>query len=171
MKIDLKNGFFAYADDNDSELIKGYNWKMITRNENSRIRNYVVTTVRINGRSKKIWLHRLLMGNVQKGMVVDHIDGDGLDNRRSNLRVCTVSQNSMNSHTNKSGSSKYKGVSFIGAKLRFRATILKDGKSKHLGLFNNEVDAAEAYNKAAMELFGEFAKLNIIDGPTKIMYR
>ena len=95
-------------------------------------------------------------------MVVDHINSDSLDNRRSNLRVCTVSQNNMNSAIGRNNKSGYKGVSWDKTNKKWRAGIKAKGKSVSLGSFNSKKDAARAYNEAAKKAYGEFAKLNIL---------
>jgi len=98
--------------------------------------------------------------NAPKGCLVDHINGDGLDNRRANLRLATPSQN----NCNKPGfnkSSKYKGVSRTDLKKKqWRAVIHYNNEMIHLGRFCNEVAAAKAYDKAAKKYHGEFAYLN-----------
>ncbi len=94
-----------------------------------------------------------------EGYEVDHINHDGLDNRRCNLRLATRANNCHNQRSFK-GSSKYKGVWRVGEK--WAACIRVDGRSKRLGTFVSEKEAALAYNQAAREHYGEFAKLNEI---------
>lgn len=107
-------------------------------------------------------LHRLIM-NCPDDMVVDHINGNTLDNRKCNLRVCTKLQNQYNQKKHKGNRhSKFKGVTFR-KKLKtkpWEAFIYKNYKSKRLGYFATEIEAAQAYNKAAIAAYGEFAKLN-----------
>ncbi|MEY8188628.1 AP2 domain-containing protein [Peribacillus simplex] len=108
---------------------------------------------------KTISLHREVMGFSDS--MIDHIDGDVLNNTRSNLRPCNKSTNSMNSSKQKrETSSKYKGVSLFKRTNKYSAYIKKNGKRRHLGYFLTEDEAAMAYNSAAKELFGEFARLN-----------
>jgi len=108
---------------------------------------------------REIYMHRLII-NVPPGMFVDHIDHNGLNNRRSNLRLCTAQQNAWNHRPQLRGKSKYKGVSWRKDGNVFRAQIWHNGKSVNLGRFKNEIDAAKAYDKAAKKFFGEFAYLN-----------
>lgn len=94
----------------------------------------------------------------QKGFQVDHINHDKLDNRKSNLRIVTQQQNLMNRKVFKNNKTGFKGVSVYGEK--YRASIRKNGKREYLGFFKNPIDAAKAYDKRAIELFGEYAVLN-----------
>lgn len=112
---------------------------------------------------KQIIISREIM-NCPKSMVVDHINGNTLDNRRSNLRIVTQSENSMNMTKSKSSrmTSKYKGVSWSIKEKRWIAKIKKMRKSKYLGSYKCEKNAAKAYNKSAIEMFGQYAKLNQI---------
>lgn len=115
-----------------------------------------------NGIKKKHSIHRLV-GKAFLGIkdceMLDHINRNPLDNRLENIRVCTLSQNGANRRPNKG--KKYKGVRFMKNEKRWTARIVKDGKHRWLGYFDSEVEAAKGYDKAAIELFGEFAKLNI----------
>jgi hypothetical protein len=98
-----------------------------------------------------------------KMAVVDHKDGNVFNNTKENLRPCSVSQNNINRGKQVAGSTKYKGVSWMKSKSAWRARIMKHRREIHLGLFDNECDAALAYNKAALEHFGKFAVLNSIE--------
>jgi hypothetical protein len=91
---------------------------------------------------------------------VDHINGNGTDNRRENLRVVTHAQNLMNRPGWRKSSSKYKGVTFYKRDQKWQAKICPSGKTMHLGYFDQELDAAKAYNAAAMQHFGKYAVLN-----------
>jgi hypothetical protein len=102
------------------------------------------------------------MGLSDPKIHTDHINHDKLDNRRINLRSCTNQQNHMNKSSNKDSTSKYLGVSWHKNANKWQSSIRFNGKQIHLGIFNNEQDAAKAYNLKAIELFGEFSNLNII---------
>jgi hypothetical protein len=104
-------------------------------------------------------MHKLIMA-CPAGKVVDHINGDKLDNRKTNLRICTLNQNSKNRVPNRSSRSKYKGVDYDTRTNVWRARIRHNYKHIFLGYYINEVDAAAAYNTAAKEYHGEYAKLN-----------
>jgi hypothetical protein len=132
------------VDDEDFELLNKYNWCQDSN-------GYVVS-----GRGKELLrMHRVIM-NTPFGLVTDHIDGNKLNNQKSNLRICTCAQNGRN----RSSSYTYKGVYVFRNK--FQSSIKLNKKAIHLGTFNTEIEAAIAYNKAAIIYHGEYAKLNII---------
>jgi hypothetical protein len=106
-----------------------------------------------------ISLHRFIM-NAPYGVEVDHINGNPLDCRKSNLRLCSRAQNARNSKKRVGGTSRFKGVYFESQTRKWRAVITVDYKSIRLGRFLSEIDAALAYNAAAIEHHGEFARLN-----------
>jgi hypothetical protein len=115
-----------------------------------------------NIHGKVVFLHHFVL-NVPKGsgLKVDHWNGDTLDNRRENLRLCTDSQNQAN-RSDSRGTSQFKGVHLDRDTGHWVAAICKDRKSIHLGTFETEEDAARAYNAEALSLFGEFACLNLV---------
>lgn len=156
-EILLSQNQIAKVDDEDYELLKQYSWyaKKWPRGD-----YYVIA--RIKG--EKISMHRFLMGN-PKDKIVDHWDHDGLNNQRHNLRICTHGQNMQNSKkTNGMFSSNYKGVRIqtkVSGYSCFRSVIAgANGEALSLGSFQSEIEAAKAYDKAAKEIFGEFAYLN-----------
>jgi hypothetical protein len=131
--------------------------------------HYVV--LHVNGKRKNHYVHRLVavafVANTDPEcrMQVDHIDGVRVHNLASNLRWVTRSENMMNSRgrlsfAGSTPSSKYKGVSFHKGRGKWRVSIKADGKQQHLGLFSSELEAARAYDAAALEMFGEYARLN-----------
>lgn len=144
--VGAKDGY-AIVDKEDAHLDK-YKW---------RKNAYGYAVGHVNGRDTK--LHRLLM-NPGKDEVVDHINHDPLDNRKSNLRVCSQVQNMWNQRSKKVASSGYKGVNHYKRYDKFAAHITLDHKKYHLGYFSDAIDAAKAYDAKAKEFFGEFAQLN-----------
>lgn len=109
---------------------------------------------------KRTSLHRYVM-RAEKGEIVDHVNGDKLDNRRCNLRIVTARQNRWNSPGRK-GSSRFTGVCWDTGKGIWKAQINANGRFQHLGYFEDEKDAARAYNTAARQAYGEFARLNVL---------
>jgi hypothetical protein len=107
---------------------------------------------------KTIYMHREIM-QAPKGMCVDHIAGFTLDNRRANLRICTPSQNMRNRRGN-FGRDLPKGVTYQRHCNKYKASIGINGAPKHIGYYDNPIEAAKAYDRKARELFGEFARLN-----------
>lgn len=153
-QIPLTQGKVTIIDDEDYELASLHKW-YAHKGCNTF---YARTNVYKEGKRTITSLHQLIMGTFP-GKNVDHINGDGLDNRKENLRVCTTQENSRNSHYVK-GSSVYKGISFNKKRQKWQASIKFNGTNKFLGYFAEEIMAAQAYDRAASEYFGEFAKLN-----------
>lgn len=119
----------------------------------------------INGRhGRSVLMHRVI-AKAKKGEFVDHINGNPLDNRKENLRIVTLQQNSANKRKKCKSSSQFKGVIYNKNSNKWHARIGHLNKSKHLGCFDCEHAAGHAYNKAAIELFGEFACINPIGFP------
>jgi hypothetical protein len=98
--------------------------------------------------------------NAPKGMIVDHINRNGLDNRKANLRLATISENCRNRGIRKGASSKFKGVHWCNTRKKWLVGIKLNGHRKHLGSFDNEIKAAKAYDEAAKKYHGQFATLN-----------
>lgn len=149
--IKLTQGKVAIVDDEDFEVLAQYKWSV------DKTRNGFYA-VRVKSK-KKIYMHRQIV-DAQKGVLVDHVNHNGLDNQRSNLRLCTYIQNSQNMKTLRGGSSKFKGVSWASREEKWLATYQLSGKKKYIGYFEKEEDAAMAYDIAVTEDFGEFALTN-----------
>jgi hypothetical protein len=111
------------------------------------------------GKVKKIYMHRFIM-DAPAGKLVDHSNNKTLDNRRSNLRIASYSENNSNRAKKKNTSSQYIGVHLNKSSGRWIAQIRIDGKGTHLGSFDSEIDAAKAYDEAAIKHRGVFARLN-----------
>lgn len=154
-KLFLSDGSFALVDDKDFKSLSKYSWHP-TKNGYA-IRNQVVGEYEDVRNRKKVLLHRHILSGVK---FVDHINGDRRDCRRKNLRECTAGQNQWNSKTPKNNTSGYKGVSFRKDRNRFRAQISCNGKTYRLGSFLSAKKAAKAYDLAAKELHGKYARLN-----------
>lgn len=158
IKIKLTQGKVAIADEADLPILARYRW---CANWNGR-RWYAVTALWKRDKKTKLErMHRILL-QPPSGVDVDHINGNGLDNRRSNLRLASRSQNNANKPKYKrDATSKYKGVRrTVNIANPWGAEIKVNGRNLHLGKFPTEEAAALAYNDAALEHFGEFAFLN-----------
>lgn len=154
-EIPLTQGYKALVDDIDYNRLNQFLWQVIIKENYSP---YAYRTDRTNGK-ETIYMHREIL---QCDLKVDHRDGNGLNNQRYNLREATSQQNSFNiTKRSKTTSSAYKGVCWNRQNKQWQSYIYFN-KKIHLGYFEDEIDAAIAYNNKAIELFGEFAKLNII---------
>lgn len=152
-KILLTQGKAALVDDKDYEVLSRYNWHYVSQ-------GYAARKEKIKGKRKVVLMHRQILRATDKW--VDHINGDGLDNRRENIRLVTPSQNRMNSKPLRTLGSKFKGVYRHTKTKKWCADIRFNGKTNYLGSFDLERDAAAAYNLAAKQKFGAYAKLNQI---------
>lgn len=151
-------GLYAVVDASDAEMVSQFRWYA----KRSGHRFYAYCSVRDphTGRQKSMSMHRVILDVDNPAIDVDHINGDGLDNRRSNIRRCNQSQNQMNRKRFNRQHSRYRGVTWNASSGKWQAAICKDGVRKYLGVFVHEDDAARAYNDAAESLFGDFASLN-----------
>ncbi|MCK5610847.1 HNH endonuclease [Candidatus Pacearchaeota archaeon] len=155
IKIPLTQGKHALIDESDREIVEKRTWFAVKHINNF----YASTNIKKGGRLTTIYMHRFITGDIE-GMQVDHLNRDGLDNRRGNLRICTSSQNNANRKPLKGKTSKYKGVHWDKRMKKWRARMNPKPKIIHLGYFGREIEAARAYDKKALELYGEFAYLN-----------
>lgn len=157
-KISLSQGRFALIDAEDFEFLNQWEW---CYSRGYALRNEYIGMIDGKQKAKRIPMHRLV-NKTPDDLQTDHINGDKLDNRKCNLRSCTSSQNHMNKKSPKNSTSKYKGVHWYKKGKKWKSEIRINKKGQYLGYFKSEIEAAKAYNKAAIELFGEFAKLNKI---------
>jgi hypothetical protein len=149
--VPLSQGYQAVIDEEDAERVLPFNWAVSVRPEKEWT---PYASGRVEGR--RVLLHRFLM-DAPPGIAVDHVDGNGLNNRRVNLRYATQSQNLANRRTDGNKTSPYRGVRKV--KKPWYARI---GRA-HIGAYETEEEAARAYDAKARELFGEFARLNFPD--------
>ena len=149
--IPLTQGQFAIVDPEDYDKLSQFKWTA-AKSPNTF---YAVRSVR----GRQIRMHRLIT-NAPKGLVVDHINHNGLDNRKQNLRLCTRSENARNQRPQANCSSKYKGVCWHKNQKKWLARVHSNGVTYHLGSFKSQIAAAKAYDKKAKQLFGEYAHLN-----------
>lgn len=150
-RIPLSQGVFALVDDEDVERLRTRHWFA-----SRRMKSYFYASSRVSGH-RVLDMHRFIM-DAQPGQIVDHINGDGLDNRRANLRICTHRQNMANRKRSKHASTPYKGVQRNGK--RWVAVLVDGGKRYRLYGFKTPEAAAAAYDIIAVLRFGVFARLN-----------
>ncbi len=149
-EINLTQGKCALVDDEDFESVDAFKW-------------YFNSGYAVRGTKPRIGMARSILGETGRNVVVDHINGDTLDNRKTNLRRTTQSKNCINRGKRKSKtSSPYKGVSYVKKHANWMAYICRDNRQHYLGVFKTEVAAALAYNEASTHLHGEFGRLNVI---------
>ena len=159
-EITLSRGKVALVSDEDYERVSQYKWYAVDWDGTGKSwyarRRFITDGVR-----RYVSLHRFIMG-VPDSIKVDHIDGDGLNCQRYNLRHATHQQNSQNRRIGANNTSGYKGVVFVrrAKTRRWQAQIEHNCKTLYLGRFESAVEAARAYDHAARELFGEFARPN-----------
>jgi hypothetical protein len=157
-KITLTKGKYAKVDPDDYYRLSEYKWRI----SKDYGKFYAIRTGRKqDGKGRKVIRMHREVAKTPDGLECDHINGDSLDNRKANLRSATRLQNSWNrSKSSKPGYSKYKGVTFDKKMQKWFAQIRVRGKHISLGRFEDEIEAAKAYDKAAKKHFGDFANLN-----------
>ena len=162
--IPLTQGKVAIVDDLDYESVSKYKWSAIRR----RHTWHAIRNIKSKTGWTRAYMHQQLLGfPARGGLQVDHKNGDGLDNRRDNLKACTRQQQRFSFRTKSpSASSKYRGVSWHSRGRRWEAQIMHCYQKRHLGLFASEESAARAYDAAARQYFQEFARLNFPDEPS-----
>lgn len=152
MEIKLTQGKVALVSDEDYEYLSQWKWSAIL------IKGKIWYATRREG-EKRFWMHREIM-NTPKNLVVDHKNGNGLDNRRENLRNCTSFENQSNRGKNSNNTTGFKGVHFHKLSRKYIAVIKVHNKNYYLGLFKSPEEAALARDAKAMEMEKDFAYLN-----------
>lgn len=151
--IRTKDGSIGVADGAFYNMLSKYTWDKDSN-------GYISASFKDNGRVYPHRLQNYIIQNIPNGYIVDHINGNKLDNRMCNLRFATIKENNANRAAKNNSSSQYKGVSFDRSRGKWISSIQIDGKTKHIGRFDNECDAAIAYDNTALKEYGEFARLN-----------
>ncbi len=159
--LNLSQGYSVIVDDSDFEELSKHKWY-------AALRKHTVYATRNfrdeNGKPGLIMMHRQIMGAVDKSLFVDHINHNGLDNRRENLRIVTVAVNNANRRpTVAGGKSIFKGVFWDKELLSWAAYITKDGKRHKIGNFEDDVEAARAYDAEALIFWGLGADVNFLN--------
>lgn len=158
-EIQLTQGKVALVDDEDYDFLMKFKWAASDYSGKFYVKGWNKGGL-IKGMGNNIRMHRVIMNVTDSSIFIDHINGNPLDNRKSNLRVCTHLENSRNLVKKKNCSSQYKGVSWHKKYNKWQASIRIDGILLNLGRHQSEMDAAIAYDAKARELFGEFASPN-----------
>lgn len=151
-RSDAKRRVLVMVDDEDYAYLNQFNWQVGKDNTVKTHKNKLL---------EERLIHRVIM-KPSKNQEIDHIDGNRLNNQKSNLRYATSSQNKANRGPRKDNKSGYKGVSWHKQRKKWTARIKNGSKYEHLGLFQNKIDAAKTYNIKAIEYYGSYAWLNII---------
>ncbi len=153
--INLSQNKMTIVDDEDFEFLNEWKWHLSSTPRH----RYAVRNALVNGKKTIVRMHRILMGASAEWQV-DHKNGNSLDNRRTNLRLCTHSENQRNQKAQCGTSSRFKGVTWDKSRNKWSAKIKVDKKQINLGRFSNEIEAAAAYDLAAIKYHKEFARLN-----------
>lgn len=148
----LSDGSVAVCDGCFYDKVKGHNWSMGS--------GYAYITDNGSVPRRSIKLHNFILEHTPSDVIVDHINGNKLDNRLINLRIATHKENKRNSGGKRNSTSSYKGVSWDSSRNKWIASIQYGGKTHHIGRFDDEVECAKAYDKACMRIYGAYAKLN-----------
>lgn len=151
-EIPLTKGKVAIVDDEDYVRLAKYKWHLFSR-------GYAARGIWENGKVKAIYMHREIL-NVESGFVTDHINGDRLDNRKENLRICSRAENNRNQKKDIRSKFEYKGIKTENKGRTYLARISVNNKQIYLGSFPTQLQAAKAYDQAAIKYYGEFARLN-----------
>jgi hypothetical protein len=154
-RIPLTMGLYAIVDPEVYYKLSKYEWFAVPSGETY----YAMRNDFVKQKYAPVWMHKEIL-KVRKGLVVDHRNGNGLDNRAANLRGITTAQNKLNCGKHAKASSKYKGVCRHKGNGRWMVTISKNKRRTFLGYYDEEIDAAKAYDKAARRYHGAYARLN-----------
>lgn len=158
--LSLTKGKYAQVDDEDYYWLSQWNWFAIETKGAWYARRSKKKGVLRSGEPFEVYLHRVVMRCSDKTKVVDHRDHDGLNCQKVNLRTCTKSENNRNLCSRKGSSSSYLGVTWDSSRSKWSSRLKCKGKTFNIGRFNNEIEAAKAYDLVAKEQFGNFANLN-----------
>ena len=151
--IPLTQGKYAMVDDEDYERLMSFKWCF----------DGVYAATNIKGiKRRKLRMHRFVLGLTDSKIFCDHKDHNSLNNQKENLRIVNNAQNICNSRSRRNSVSKFLGVCWHYKNKKWIAQITKDYKNKYIGSFDDEIQAAIAYNQEAVKLHGEFANLNTL---------
>ena len=157
-KIKLTQGEYALVDDEDYDKFSKIKWYVFRA---CPTLNYAMCSKKQqNGKFRNFNMSREVMMNVPKGMVVDHIDGNGLNNQKKNLRIATTSQNGMNRKDNCNNTSGHRGVCYNKKNKKWQAQTMSMGKPVYLGMYDDILEAAKAYKEYAKKNYKQYRRIN-----------
>lgn len=145
-------GYKVLIDDEDYEMVSSLRWRVVPKNTSGQV--YFMTW----HENKRIRLHRFILGQKNKNIFVDHINGNTLDNRKSNLRNCTQNENQRNCRKHRDNKTGLKGIYYQKEAKKYHAQIMVNSKVIYLGLFTNKEEAHAAYCEASKKYHGEFGR-------------
>jgi hypothetical protein len=159
-EIKLTKGMVTIVDDDDYKWLSKFKWF----SHKARHSYYASRSVLKNGKTTTIDMHREILGLQHRdGKISDHINRNGLDNRKENLRIVSMSENTMNHKLYCTNTSGYHGVSWDKNKNKWRASLHIKKNGKHVGYYSDPIEAAYAYDMAAKKYYGEYATLNFLE--------
>jgi hypothetical protein len=156
----LGNDTYTEVDDEDYYWLSQWNWNAVAIKNRLYVKRSKKKALLKSGVKYEIFLHRVIMKCTDPGLVVDHIDNNPLNNKKNNLRICTKAQNNRNTSSHKDSSSKYLGVTYDKARKKWNAQLMVNGKRVLTKRYPTEIEAAKAYDAAAIEHVGQYANLN-----------
>jgi hypothetical protein len=162
IEIAIRGGLVAYISPEDVERVQRYTWRRFQSHGNIYAVAYIPEDWALY-RRRETFMHRLIM-NAKPGQQIDHKDGNGLNNTRDNLRIASHTLNMQNSKSRSGSTSRYKGVSWNTQRGKWVAQIRYDGRTRFLGYYTYEDEAARVYDEAALIGHGESARLNFPRG-------
>ena len=160
VEIKLGTGQVVLVDDADFPLVSNYSWFF----HSSRGKSYARCDLPKGSIPTRVFMHRIIMAPLEEKEEIDHINGDGLDNRRQNLRKCNRSGNNRNRRLNSNNTTGFKGVRLHRPTRKFVAQINVGKRKIALGYFPTAAEAAKKYDEVAIKIFGEFASTNVMLG-------
>ena len=156
----LGNDTYTEVDDEDYYWLSQWNWNAIPIKNRLYVKRSKKKAPLKTDVKYEVFLHRVIMKCIDPNLVVDHIDNNPVNNKKSNLRICTKAQNNRNTSSHKNSTSKYLGVTYDKARSKWNAQLMVNGKRVLTKRFPTEIEAAKAYDAAAIEHVGQYANLN-----------
>lgn len=160
MLLYIGSDTYTEVDDEDYYWLSQWNWCTAKIKNKVYVRRSKKKGVLKSGVKYEVFLHRVVMKCTDSNLVVDHIDNNSLNNKKSNLRICTKAENNRNTSSHKNSTSKYLGVTYDKTRKKWNAQLMVNGKRVLTKRYTTEIEAAKAYDIAAAEHAGQYANLN-----------